>query len=290
MKIKDGLLVNALQRPTPNRSGVLQPEVVVLHDTAGRLAGTGSVAWLRNPVAKASAHVVIGRDGKVWQLTPFTTKTWHAGKSSFKGRPSVNNFGIGIELVNPGKLQPHGSSQAKAWHGEVYGRSKYGIEHAETPYHGAGLWMPYTQAQVTTVLGILATLRGEYPSIKEATTHWFISPGRKIDTNPLFPLKYIQSRFEGRESNGPDANDASAKVTLITGAEIRQWPSFFPENVLETVREEDTEFQVVSHGVFEHKGPDSPPCLQGTSSLWYKVRFGDGGSAGWVHTSYTTKE
>ena len=216
MEIRDDLLTGAIQRPTPNRSGGMEPKLVVLHDTAGFLAGTGSVAWLRNPASKASAHLVIGRAGEIWQLAPFIARTWHAGPSNFNGIPSVNDFAIGIELVNPGRLQPHGPSQAKAWHGEVYGRAKYGIEYKETPNHGAGLWMPYTQAQIAAVLGILEALRREYPGITEVTTHWFVSPGRKVDPNPLFPFKYIQSRFEGRADNDPEAERASTRVASDT--------------------------------------------------------------------------
>src|SRR5262245_30397360 len=42
--------------PKPRRP---QPTMIVLHDTAGRLTRGSAVAWLRDPKAKASAHVVV---------------------------------------------------------------------------------------------------------------------------------------------------------------------------------------------------------------------------------------
>ena len=44
---------------SPNQSSGLTPEYVVMHYTAGSSA-VSSVAWLRNPAARASAHVVVG--------------------------------------------------------------------------------------------------------------------------------------------------------------------------------------------------------------------------------------
>ena len=49
---------------SPNQSGVISPEFLVMHYTAGTSA-KGSVEWLSNSAARASAHLVIGRDGEV---------------------------------------------------------------------------------------------------------------------------------------------------------------------------------------------------------------------------------
>jgi hypothetical protein len=40
-------------RPTPNRGGALAPTGIVVHDTAGDLAGIGSIDWLCNRAADA---------------------------------------------------------------------------------------------------------------------------------------------------------------------------------------------------------------------------------------------
>lgn len=49
---------------------------------------------------KVSAHYVIGRDGKIYQLVDEKDLSYHAGKSSLPdGRTNVNTCSIGIELM-----------------------------------------------------------------------------------------------------------------------------------------------------------------------------------------------
>ena len=50
---------------------------------------------------RVSAHLVIGRQGEVYQLVPFDKRAWHAGASEFRGRVRCNDFSIGIELIGP---------------------------------------------------------------------------------------------------------------------------------------------------------------------------------------------
>ena len=45
-----------------------------------------------------SSHLLIRRDGQLIQFVPFHERAWHAGESSFRGRPGCNNFSVGIEL------------------------------------------------------------------------------------------------------------------------------------------------------------------------------------------------
>ena len=47
---------------------------------------------------RVSAHLVIRRDGEVIQFVPFDRRAFHAGISSYQGRPACNDFSIGIEL------------------------------------------------------------------------------------------------------------------------------------------------------------------------------------------------
>jgi N-acetylmuramoyl-L-alanine amidase len=74
MEIKNHRLVDGDQRETPNCGGIIEPKYLVFHFTAGSSA-EGSVEWLCNPDATASAHIVVGRDGKITQLAPFNVKT-----------------------------------------------------------------------------------------------------------------------------------------------------------------------------------------------------------------------
>jgi hypothetical protein len=73
---------------------------VVLHHTGGDFGP--SLNWLINPASGVSSHYLIDRDGSIYELVDEARESWHAGYSLHKGRENVNDFSIGIELVNDG--------------------------------------------------------------------------------------------------------------------------------------------------------------------------------------------
>jgi N-acetylmuramoyl-L-alanine amidase len=178
---------------SPNTSGArMEPTLIVLHDTAGSTAA-GAVSWLCNRSAKVSAHLVIARDGSITQLVPFDRVAWHAGPSSFNGRSGCNGFSIGIEIDNPGGLR--GSpDKAVASFGKVYA----GAVAASDKAHWSKLWLPYTDAQIEAVEGIIAALAVAYPSIVALAGHHDISPGRKEDPTPLMPWDRMRAALGSR--------------------------------------------------------------------------------------------
>ena len=90
-----------------NRRGLGEPDMIILHYTGGTSA-MSSAKFLARSDVKASAHVVIGRDGQVIQMVPFNIEAWHAGNSSYGGRNELNHYSIGIELDNLGQLRLEG--------------------------------------------------------------------------------------------------------------------------------------------------------------------------------------
>jgi N-acetyl-anhydromuramyl-L-alanine amidase AmpD len=64
---------------------------IVIHVSEGGFDGT--VAWLRDPRAHASANFVVSREGRVQELVPLHDIAWHAGNWA------VNARSIGIENV-----------------------------------------------------------------------------------------------------------------------------------------------------------------------------------------------
>lgn len=229
-------------RATPNKSGKIKPQILILHDTAGRLDANSSVSWLISREAKASAHLVIGREGEVTQLAPFSIATWHAGKSSYKGRRNCNGFSIGIEIVNPGAMTDAGGGKAKAWFKQLFDIADYGIRKVSTKQHGSGLWMPYTDAQIEVVTAIARELVREY-QLTDITTHWFVSPGRKVDTNPLFPLDDLRAAamqalpavsFYGPVGDGPgEESGADAADVAAAPAPDRELVTFVQRRLRE---------------------------------------------------------
>jgi hypothetical protein len=63
--------------------------LIVVHETEGSFAAT--VAWFRNPKARAAANYVVGRDGRIAHMVPDNEIAWHAGNGY------VNAHSIGIE-------------------------------------------------------------------------------------------------------------------------------------------------------------------------------------------------
>ena len=96
-----------------DRPPTMEIDCVVLHATAGSLAGT--LAWFENPNSGVSAHYVVAKNGKVFQMVEERRKAHHAGASEFQGREDFNRFSVGIEIVNLNDgLDPYPPDQFEA--------------------------------------------------------------------------------------------------------------------------------------------------------------------------------
>jgi N-acetylmuramoyl-L-alanine amidase len=209
MKIVDHRLVRDDGTPyrfvsTPNvSSGALKPTYLVMHYTAGSSAQE-SINWLANPEAKASAHIVIARDGTITQMVPFNKVAWHAGKSSWKGTEGLNSWSIGIELDNPGKLARKNGVWTSAFGGKYKDEEVLEAVHKnETAKAG---WYRYPAAQMEAARQLSKLLVQTY-GLKQVVGHEDISPGRKQDPGPSFPWPEFLA-FVGAE--GPPAAKAQA--------------------------------------------------------------------------------
>jgi len=165
-----------------------------MHFTAGRSA-IESVEWLANRKAKASAHVVIGRDGSITQLVPFDRVAWHAGASSWEGLEGLNNYSLGIELDNAGRLTRQGEHW-RAWFGGTYDDSEViqAVHKHETSLCG---WHDYSPAQIDAALQVAGLLVDKY-ALRDVVGHEDIAPLRKCDPGPAFPMASFRSRLMGR--------------------------------------------------------------------------------------------
>tara|TARA_R110002110_G_scaffold115322_2_gene286026 strand:+ start:9453 stop:10019 length:567 start_codon:yes stop_codon:yes gene_type:complete len=115
---------------------------------------------------KVSSHLVIRRDGRVWQFVPFHQRAWHAGISQFGGRDKCNDFSIGIELE--------------------------GID-----------TMPYSEEQYCALSACTTEIMKTYPGITmdRIVGHEHIAPGRKTDPGPAFDWAYYHSQLLSVENN-----------------------------------------------------------------------------------------
>ncbi len=252
---------------SPNQSsGTISPRFLVMHYTAGSSAES-SINWLTNPDARASAHLVIGRDGSIVQLVNFNRKAWHAGKSQWRGISGLNGHSIGIELDNPGILQGSPGSWRTSW-GRLVPDSEVLVETSDSDNVLIG-WHTYTEQQLDVAREAALALVRHY-ELEEILGHEDIAPSRKKDPGAAFPMSSFRSLLEGRESD--DAEDIYETTTALN---IRKGPG--------------TEFD---------KFNDVSPLPQGTRlsvlakhGVWRKVDVIDVVNnemdiVGWVHSRY----
>ncbi|KQW96381.1 N-acetyl-anhydromuranmyl-L-alanine amidase [Massilia sp. Root418] len=139
-------------------------ELLVVHNIslpAGRFGGphvsdlfTGRVDYNADPSfadlcgLAVSAHFFVRRDGRLVQYVSCNDRAWHAGVSSFQGRPNCNDFSVGVEL--------EGSDN-----------------------------VAFSPVQYLVLAALAAALQKRYP-LQYVTGHEHIAPGRKTDPGPCF--------------------------------------------------------------------------------------------------------
>ena len=153
MEVKNNLLFNNgaqvefIESPNTNGKGhPITPSYLIIHYTADSNID-GTISWFKNPTAEASAHLVIGRDGRIVQMVPFNQRAWHAGKSQWGNISGLNSYSIGIELVNAGKLVKKQGGFVN-WAGHVIPNDEV-IEAAHKNEGTPAFWQEYTQPQIS---------------------------------------------------------------------------------------------------------------------------------------------
>ena len=150
---------------------------IVLHSTVEPTT-EGTMGIFLDPARKVSAHFVVGKDGRVVQMVPIEKRAWHAGTSVLEGIGRVNDYSIGIEMVNLNN-------------GKV----------------------PYPQPQLDAVAGLIRFIRSRYPIPDERiVSHAQIAlpAGRKTD-----PEGFDFTKIKALARIG--VPDSSGKPTPITG-------------------------------------------------------------------------
>ena len=191
MTIKDGLLSAAIWLASPNynvRPKGLSIDAIVVHnislppnefgacDTNGthyvKALFTNQLDWDAHPYfqtikgAEVSAHLFIERDGAITQFVNFNERAWHAGRSSYLGRPECNDYSIGIEL--------EGSD-----------------------------FVSFTSAQYEKLADVIAAIYKAYPKTRRHLTgHSDIAPGRKTDPGDYFEWARLRQLVADATKNG----------------------------------------------------------------------------------------
>lgn len=273
MQIKNHLLTSPADTrlQSPNMGGVIKPTVIVLHYTAsGGEDGQADADYLSRASSRASAHVVVGRNGSIDQIIPFNLRAWHAGESSYKGTKDVNNFSIGIEIDNWGWLK-NGKSHAGVSipPQNVFKGTRSG--HSE--------WEAYPQPQLDAVEQVIAAIVQSYP-IKDIVGHEDIAPGRKQDP-------------------GPALDDFKAKMRKKYVTDSKPSPTPTPTPTPKA-SEPDTQKKRTTEALRLREGPGTGYTILSTipkgtevtvlatlKSGWSQVKYG--GQTGYSSTEYLTK-
>ena len=134
---------------------------VIIHYT-GMQSEIESFKRLMDPQYKVSSHYLINRKGEIIQMVKEKNIAWHAGKSRWKKFKNLNNYSIGIELVNKGH--------------------QFGYQN-------------FSQQQISSLIKICKKLKKKYIIKKENFLgHSDIAPLRKADPGEKFPWKKL-SKF-----------------------------------------------------------------------------------------------
>lgn len=176
---------------------------VVYHYTASTKKAPARDWLTRADDVYVSAHFIIDRDGTVEQLAPLTDRTFHAGGSTFLGRPHTNQRTIGVEIVNVGPLISH---QGGFWTVNNEGRPSRPFSGAMVSAHNGRspytVWEAYSAPAIEAVCRLTAVLAEIFPIIRSAPAsrligHEAIDPARKIDPGPAFPWELIRAAATG---------------------------------------------------------------------------------------------
>ena len=144
-----------IEAPSPNQDERTQAiSIIVLHYT-GMHDAAEAIARLRDPEARVSAHYVVAEDGQLFRLVPEDKRAWHAGRSYWRGLTGLNDYSVGIEIVNPG--------------------------------HEWG-YRAFPDPQIDTVIRLVAEIKDRYHVTRgNVVGHSDIAPTRKQDPGELFP-------------------------------------------------------------------------------------------------------
>ena len=138
-------------------------QVIVIHATTQQsVEASLRTLRTRNSQGRVSAHYLVGRDGRIYQLVAEDRRAWHAGGGRWGNITDLNSASIGIELDNDGSSD-------------------------------------YPPGQVSSLIALLWDLctRLEIPR-RQVIAHADLAPARKTDPGPRFPWATLARAGFGR--------------------------------------------------------------------------------------------
>jgi len=172
-----------------------KPKYLVMHLTTGTQIQS-TINHFRGAGSGVSTHLVIGRDGRVIQMVPFNYAAYHSGIGAWEGDDRINYKSIGIELDNAGRVSlDEKGNWVKRKHIIPADRVKL-ARHRSDPVDRH--YEDYTPIQLETAKRVAQALVKKYELI-DIIGHDDISPDRRYDPGPCFPMKEWRKDLFGRE-------------------------------------------------------------------------------------------
>lgn len=195
MKITNHLLIPEgtekiiTNRRSPNQKELTTtdrlPKDLIIHYTASALQSTLNTFLAPNGT---SAHLVIDRDGTIYQLVPFNKQAFHAGSSVWDQNSNFNGRSIGIELINMG------------WNIKGLPPSEVVTLNHKHKFITEKHWHKYSAAQLLALYSITKQLLRTY-NLQRILGHDDISAGRKQDPGPAFSWDDYRKEIFGSANN-----------------------------------------------------------------------------------------
>lgn len=259
MTIRNHKWTGAEYIESPNRGGNITPKFIVQHYTAGYTASS-AINTLTDRKKSTSAHLVIDLNGDITQLVPFNVKAWHAGPSRYKGYNGLNNFSVGIEIVNVGWLRPIRGGKLQDAYGNTRTENDFPHGLVESPHSivgsGTFFWPVYPEAQLKAVEEVTTHLIKTYSIIDILSHEEIDTRGWKTDPGPAFPMSRFKALLADRGRDDDNFSVTASKLNVRSGPGTRF-------NVIGSLKRGD----VVK--------------IEATSGSWSRID-----SDGWVHNGY----
>lgn len=190
----DHWLEGVKRLPYPSGPAMPVRRFAIAHFTSGASALSSFEFW-KTPDAKgAEAHIIIDRDGTIYQIRPFNQQCDHAGRSQWtspldgKMYNWLNQCSIGVEFANAGD----GANQD----GTAFSSHKFkcpaGVVRLRHKFGGPlTYWETYPPAQIAAGTEVFRAIVKRY-NLDDLIGHDDIAPDRKNDPGPAFPMAEIR--------------------------------------------------------------------------------------------------
>jgi N-acetylmuramoyl-L-alanine amidase len=201
MKITDDhWLEGAIRMPIPGGYPMNIRRFLVIHNTAGWSAMSSIEGW-REKNDGVLAHLVIDRDGTIYQCRPFNRTCGHAGpagksawRDPFSGQlyDGLNSCAIGIELANAADMTRTPDVFPGYLMGELAGQP---IPRLQARHKNGGPltgWEIYPQVQLAACEEASKAIVTHY-HLDDVIGHEDCSPDRKVDPGPAYPMQVLRN-------------------------------------------------------------------------------------------------